>query len=68
MTNVKPPIPGLIHDLADTETNTHPYPILVHPLWFRTMCIECGGNAAGPYRSTIALALVDREVHARSHQ
>lgn len=67
MYNLKPPVPGLIRDLLEAATNIHPYPILVHPLWFRTLCIACGGIAVGPQRSTVALALVDRDTHRESH-
>ena len=63
----KSPVPGLIRSLEDAQHNEHPQPILVHPLWFRTMCVECGGVAVGPQRSTLAVALVDRIKHQESH-
>jgi hypothetical protein len=63
---MKPTLAGLVRSLDDAQTNTHPYPILVHPLWFRTLCVSCGAVAVGPERSTIALAVTDRMVHART--
>lgn len=65
---MKPPVPGLIRSLDDAQANTHPYPILVHPLWFRTLCVACGAIAIAPQRSSIAVALVDRANHEESHR
>lgn len=61
------PVAGIIRSLADAQTNVHPYPILVHPLWFRTLCIECNGIAVGPQRSTLQVAIADRIKHQESH-
>lgn len=63
----KPPLEGIIRTVEDAATNTHPYPILYHPLWFRTLCIACGAIAIAPQRSTLAVALADRIAHERSH-
>lgn len=60
-------IPGLIRSIWDAETNSHPYPILVHPDWFRTLCIACGATPVGPPRSTIQVAIADRITHQESH-
>lgn len=60
-------ITGLIRSVEDAAANEHAYPILVHPLWFRTVCVACSGIAVAPQRSTVAGALTDRIVHARQH-
>lgn len=60
-------VDGLIRSLQDATDNVHPYPILVHPLWFRVVCVACNGHAAGPQRATIATALADRIAHAKQH-
>jgi hypothetical protein len=61
------PVDGLIRSLQDATDNVHPQPILVHPLWFRVVCVPCGGYSVAPQRSTIAAALADRIAHARTH-
>ena len=61
----KPPVDGIIRTVEDAQANTHPYPILYHPLWFRTLCLECGAIAVAPERSTVAAALTDRISHHR---
>jgi hypothetical protein len=61
------PVDGLIRSVEDAQANEHAYPILVHPAWFQTVCVACGGIAVAPQRSTVAGALTDRIVHARMH-